>query len=332
MEKINFGKYIAHPVDIILRTDIIDFIYNKLEDLHKFSYSILNNVSKLKFLKNNEHFISPNFKGLNYFIIFTIINNNKYCIALDRRKLSYSKDQIDIKNLNIFILEVTDISNEIYKNTIFDGKLINNSIFLIQDCYYLMGNNMLNINLNEKIHQLNENIINNINIKNFDFKLNKLYLYENLEELINNLSKLSYSNNGLIFFPKKSGINILFLEKQSNKNKESYAITSPIPENNYNSNDIIFNYTNFLKSREYSYENMNNIKILSLIKTDIPDVYNIYNNINELPNETNKLGIALIPNLKISHMCNSLIKNFDPIKFKCCFSEKFKKWIPIAVV
>jgi len=77
---------------------------------------------------------------------------------------------------------------------------------------------------------------------------------------------------------------------------------------------------------------MNNIKILSLIKTDIPDVYNIYNNINELPNETNKLGIALIPNLKISHMCNSLIKNFDPIKFKCCFSEKFKKWIPIAVV
>jgi hypothetical protein len=332
MEKINFGKYIAHPVDIILRTDIIDFIYNKLEDLHKFSYSILNNVSKLKFLKNNEHFLSPNFKGLNYFIIFTIINNNKYCIALDRRKLSYSKDQIDIKNLNIFILEVTDISNEIYKNTIFDGKLINNSIFLIQDCYYLMGNNMLNINLNEKIHQLNENIINNINIKNFDFKLNKLYLYENLEELINNLSKLSYSNNGLIFFPKKSGINILFLEKQSNKNKESYAIISPIPENNYNSNDIIFNYTNFLKSREYSYENMNNIKILSLIKTDIPDVYNIYNNINELPNETNKLGIALIPNLKISHMCNSLIKNFDPIKFKCCFSEKFKKWIPIAVV
>jgi hypothetical protein len=43
---------------------------------------------------------------------------------------------------------------------------------------------------------------------------------------------------------------------------------------------------------------------------------------------SNKLGIALIPNLKISHMCSDLI-NDNPVKFNCVFNDKFKKWVPI---
>ena len=90
-----FGKSIAYNVDFNLRNQIIDFIYLKLTNLYNFSYTILNNISKLKFLQNNEHYVSPNYKGLNYFIIFTVINSIKYYIALDRRKLSYNKKQID---------------------------------------------------------------------------------------------------------------------------------------------------------------------------------------------------------------------------------------------
>ena len=241
-----------------------------------------------------------------------------------------------------------------FNGTILDGKIINNSIFLIQDCYYLMGNNMLNMILNDKINLLDETIINNLkdNILNFDLKLNKLYTYNNLEELISNLSKLSYNTNGLIFFPKLSGKNILFLENNNLKKDDNQIYkkenvqskeenVQPIGKVRENDNvqskkkneevvneneNIILNYTNILKSRTYSYENTYNLKILSLTKTDIPDVYNIYNDTNE------KLGIALIPNLKISHMCESYIKTSEPVKFKCSFSEKFKKWIPISVV
>jgi len=339
---LKFGKNIAYPVDFNTRQSIINFIYDKLEDLHNFSYNILNNISKLKFLKNNEHLVSPNYKGLNYFIIFTSINNKNYCIALDRKKLSYSKSQIDIKTLNIYNLGTKNIPDALFNGTILDGKIINNSIFLIQDCYYLMGNNMLNMILNDKINLLDETIINNLkdNILNFDLKLNKLYTYNNLEELISNLSKLSYSTNGLIFFPKLSGKNILFLENNNLKKNDNQIYKKendnqiykkendniPFKDENEENKDILLNYTNILKARTYSYENTYDFKILSLTKTDIPDVYNIYNDNNE------KLGIALIPNLKISHMCESYIKTSEPVKFKCSFSEKFKKWIPISVV
>ena len=104
MTKLTLGKNIAYPVDFITRNNIIDYIYNKLEDLYKYSYNILNTISKLKFLKNNEHYVSPNYKGFNYLLVFTIINNNNYCIAIDRRKLSYKKEHIDIKLLNIYKL------------------------------------------------------------------------------------------------------------------------------------------------------------------------------------------------------------------------------------
>ena len=66
------------------------------------------------------------------------------------------------------------------------------------------------------------------------------------------------------------------------------------------------------------------MKILSLIKTHIPDVYNVFDN-------DNKLGIASIPSLKISHMCDELIQT-EPVKFHCTYCNKFKKWIPIKIV
>ena len=45
----------------------------------------------------------------------------------------------------------------------------------------------------------------------------------------------------------------------------------------------------------------------------------------------NKLGIASIPSLKISHMCDELIQT-EPVKFHCTYCNKFKKWIPIKIV
>ena len=54
------------------------------------------------------------------------------------------------------------------------------------------------------------------------------------------------------------------------------------------------------------------------------DVYNLYDN-------DEKIGIALIPNLKISHYC---LKNITtkPVQCSCVYSNKFQKWIPLNVI
>jgi hypothetical protein len=329
------------------KSTVVDFLYSKI-DLSKYRYNILNHVDKLKFLQENIHFVSPNYNGFNYLIIFMKLNNENVCIAIDRKKLSYHKNQLDMNNLQILKLDMKT-NDTLYNGTIFDGKLINNNnkyIFLIQDCFYMMGNKLLNMNMKDKMTHLNSVINNNfINSvinnnfkdnysKNIIFKINKLYNYDDIETLVNKMDTLEYKSYGLIFFPQVSGITTLHIEKKDTNintreqnintreinNKKEITINNRdnIEQKTYN---IITNFVNFLKNRIYSYEENGKTKILSLSKTEITDVYDIFDN-------TEKLGIALIPNLRISHMCSELITD-KPIKFKCVYCNKFKKWIPL---
>jgi hypothetical protein len=324
------------------KNNVVDFLYSKI-DLSKYRYNILNHVDKLKFLQENIHFVSPNYNGFNYLIIFMKLNNENVCIAIDRKKLSYHKNQLDMNNLQILKLDMKT-NDTLYNGTIFDGKLVNNNnnnnnnninnnnkyFFLIQDCFYMMGNKLLNMNMKDKMTHLNSVINNNFNdnySKNIIFKINKLYNYDDIESLVNKMDTLEYKSYGLIFFPQISGITTLYIEKRETNNntretnnKKEITINNRdnIEQKTYN---IITNFVNFLKNRIYSYEENGKTKILSLSKTEITDVYDIFDN-------TEKLGIALIPNLRISHMCSELITD-KPIKFKCVYCNKFKKWIPL---
>ena len=84
----------------------------------------------------------------------------------------------------------------------------------------------------------------------------------------------------------------------------------------------------------------NNV-VFKVLKTDMPDIYNIYcsdNNTNTTnTNNKNmiKHSIALIPNIKISHHLyytfNSNPNNLG-LNMECRFSKLFEKWIPVRFV
>lgn len=330
-KKVILGNTEGFLVDYETRQKAIDWLYSKL-DLSKYRYIMLNNVSKLKFLQDNEHYVSPNFKGYNYLLMMLKINDKNLCLAIDRKKLSYHKNQLDMKTIQIIQININTIES-MYNGTIFDGKIIktnNQYVFLIQDCFYLMGNKYLEFDMNEKMNKLDIILKNNFKkdktsyCDNFEFKLNKLYIYKELQELINNLNKLSIETNGLLFYPKISGINILFLDKKNEKIEIDSKNCDIIQQQK--SYDIINDFVNFLKSRKYSYESNGKNKIFWLSRTLVPDVYDLTETDNG-----EKLGIALIPNLKTSQMCDDIIKDI-PIKFNCIFSNKFKKWIPLNLV
>jgi hypothetical protein len=330
VKKIAFGLSEGTLVEHIVIKKIIDYLYSKI-NLSKHRFLILDNTQKLNFLQDNEHYLSPNYRGYNYFLLMITIDGTKYCVAIDRKKLSYHKDQLDIKNISVVQLN-TNISDTFYQGTIFDGKLIKNNndyIFLIQDCFYLMGNKMLDMEMKQKINHLDE--IFKVHFTkaskyctNFNFKLNKLYEYNELKDFVYNiLPTLTIPVNGITFFPKFSGINIVHIEKKNDKVIiNNTPTTSKIESTSYH---IIHDFVNFLKNRNYSYE-VGNTKILWLARTQIPDVYYIAENENG-----DKMGIAHIPNLKISHYCDDHIKD-KPVKFNCVFCNKFKKWIPINLI
>lgn len=335
-KQIIFGQDKAFICNDNIKNKIINYLYTKI-DLSKYRYNILNNIQKLNFLKDNEHYVSPNYKGYNYLLMMLTIDNIKFAVALDRRKLSYHKNQLDMNNLTIIQLQM-NINDSFYDGTIFNGKLImsnNQSKFLIQDCFYLMGKNYLDIDINAKMEELDKIIQNNF-IKNyckhFEIKLNKLYQYDELDNLINVIiPSAKIPVNGLIFYPLVSGINIMFIDKkvdsQSEQNNNNIINNHNITNHNNkpDSNNLSNDYVNILKNRIYNYELTGKKKYLWLSKTDIPDVFNIHEK-----EYGDKLGIAAIPNLKTSYLCASKVGD-KPTKFNCIYNDMFKKWIPLEV-
>jgi len=314
-----------------LKIKIIDYLYSTL-NLSNLRYGMLDNISKLKFLQENEHYVTPNYKGISYFLIFTKIFDKNYAVLINRKKLSYHRNQVDMKT--IFIVKISINTNEkLYLGTIFDGKIVqkdNKHCFLIQDCFCMMSKKILDMEMSNKSNYLNDII--NLNLKenscdNFNFKLNKLYKYSDLKDLIYNIiPACGITSNGLVFYPSQSGNSIIHIEHKINK-----VEIKNIQNENYvdGSLDFISNFVEILKKRVYSYENEKKRKVLYITKTEIPDVYYLYNKNEELNYE--KLGIAHIPNLKISHYCvENIIKPYT--KVECVYYSKFDKWIPLRVL
>ena len=311
-----------------IKNKVIDYLYNAI-NLSKLRYGMLDNIQKLKFLQENEHYVLPNYKGINYFLIFTTIMGKSYAVLVNRKKLSYHRNQVDMKTVLIIKIFI-DTNINLYSGTIFDGKIVqkdNKYYFLIQDCFYIMGKKILDMELKQKNQYLNDIINSNFKSncsENFQFKLNKLLSYSDLNELIEKIIPNSeISCNGLIFYPKYSGNSIIHIEKKNDKINIQSSQVENIESKSY---DLIYNFTDFLNSRTYSYEKERKQKIFLISKTDIPDVYNLYNKKDEP-----KLGIAHIPNLKISHYCAKKITQ-PFMKVNCVYYNKLDKWIPINIL
>ena len=51
--------------DLSLKNKIIDFLFDSI-DLSNYRYNMLNNIQRLQFLKENEHYVTPNFADCDY--------------------------------------------------------------------------------------------------------------------------------------------------------------------------------------------------------------------------------------------------------------------------
>ncbi len=310
--------------DLSLKNKIIDYLFNTLE-MSKYRFNMLDNLQKLNFLKDNVHYVSPNFKGFNYFLVFTSINNINQCFVIDKKKLSYHRNKVNAKFINIYRIKIQS-SLSLYNGTIFDAKLIRKQgkyIMLIKDCYIMMGNKVLNMEMSDKMKYINS-IINTQftkSCKNFLIKVNRLYSYDDIENIVNDIiPKCEIDVMGLVFFPKYSGITTIFIEKK----QEKVEISNNVEKVDNTTYHLIRNIVEFLSKREYSYEKGKNVK-LYVKKTEITDVYDVYD-------EDTKVGIAHVPNMKTSLYLQNNIKSGDKYKMNCVYNKKFNKYIPLNLV
>lgn len=332
----NFKGSYSYVENIKEKQQIINELFTNL-DLSKFRYNLMNDsnyIQTLNFLSKNNHFVSLLYKGSNYLLCFFKINGKHCCYCIDRKTLRYHKNEINYKKLLIVKL-IVRAQPKIFEGSVFNCRLIQDgdkANFKIYDCFkYQNSFSIPNLDLDQKLKFLNNNISINFTLDKY-IKINTIDLYEysDLRKLVTNLIPESDFNViGITFLPLKSGMEIIYIDNNDNETSQSKNQTQTTFSEQVNIKDLKkFGLSNLLEKRIYEYEKIGKEKNLFLKKTDITDVYSIFENYDK----EKKLGIAYIPSLKISHMCKEQICDDNYYEYNCRFNEKRNKWIPIKLI
>lgn len=301
-----------------VKNRLMDFLYDNL-DLYKFNFKVLEQDSDIKYIKSDQ-LVSPNYNGSNCLMIFTRMENKYYSFMIDRKSLSFSREQINMENIKIIPVSVR-LNKDIYNGSIFDGIILSNSesenIFMINDIYMFRGEKNIDSDLKYKIIHLNayldryyikDNAMNNITLQ-----VNKYYSLNNISKVIDMISN---NIKGMAFYPKQSGTKYIFLYSNGVKKTVPDAPTH-MPK---------IETTNlFINIRDKSKA------VFEIQKTDKTDVYKLFllQKTDKKKLKVKKIGLAYIPTKKCSILCNKILENKDKTLVSCEYNKDKAKWIPI---
>ncbi len=336
---ISFADRIVHNIktndtkDMILEQlhalchiKIIQKHYHKLDD---------NNI---RYVKASPHLCCLRSNGNPYYMFFTQYNDVPIIYFIDKKiHPGYQKPRI---------LLVRGLFNEsLYDNTLLDGEMVkcrdNKWEFLINDILAYKGKELSNIKLPDRLkilyNMLETQYTPDPVIDVCTYKVKSYYhVYkESISQLLELSTKLNYTCRGIYFwsydlkykpklcnFNEENIINVVRKTKDETKFQQRPITLS----DKHSCNDKIekVNHPIHVNSDEM---------ILWVTQTDYPDVYNLYDNENMLT--SNKIGIALIPDLMMSQKMRNAFKNKNAatiLKIKCKHNTIFNKWYPVDII
>ena len=313
--------------DIIL--DQLKALYN-IKILQRHHHNLDNN--NVNFILSN-HLMNLRSNGNRYYLYFTLYNNIETMYFIDKKiHPGYQRPRI------IFGRGLFD--KKLFKNTLLDGEMVkckdNSWTFLINDIICYEG-----IYLNRKILPERLKIIYNLlenqytpdetmDLCNYKVK-NYFNMYkESIENIMELSNKLNYTCRGIYIWPydikykpklynfdETSVINVVRKTKDITEFK-SMETDKPMAKVDIAKVETETEIVNVLNNEE---------KILYIVKTIEPDIYNLYDNEDVLNKP--KIGIALVQTLSDSKLLRNEFRDKNAItniKFVCVFVEKFKKW------
>ena len=328
-DRVAFNIKCNEHKDIIL--DQMSSLYN-IKILQRHHHNLDNN--NVNFILSN-HLMNLRSNGNRYYLYFTLYNNIETMYFIDKKiHPGYQRPRI------IFGRGLFD--KKLFKNTLLDGEMVkckdNSWTFLINDiiCYegMYLNRKMLPDRLKILYNMLETQYtpdktmdVCNYKVKSY-FKMYKESI-ENIMELSNNLN---YTCRGIYIYPydikykpklynfnESSVINVVRKTKDITEFKTKDSVSDIVPV-------TIIDTDTIQNTKELEALN-NEEKILFIVKTNEPDIYNVYD--NEDVHNKPAIGIALVQTLSDSKLLREAFRDKNAItniKFVCVFVEKFKKW------
>ena len=313
--------------DIIL--DQLNTLYN-IKILQRHHHNLDNN--NVNFILSN-HLMNLRSNGNRYYLYFTLYNNIETIYYIDKKiHPGYQRPRI------IFGRGLFD--KKLFKNTLLDGEMVkckdNKWTFLINDIICYEGNYLNKKMLPDRL-KIIYNILENqytpdktIDVCTYKVKCYFNMYKESIENIMELSSNLNYTCRGIYIWP----YDIKYKPKLYNFDESSVINvvrkTKDITE--FKSIDIVKESSIIEIAKESSIieiaKDLNNEeKILYIVKTNEPDIYNVYDNEDVLNKPS--IGIALVQTLSDSKLLRNSFRDKNAItniKFVCVFVEKFKKW------
>jgi hypothetical protein len=340
--------------DIIL--DQLNTLCN-IKILQRHHHNLDNN--NVNFILSN-HLMNLRSNGNRYYLYFTLYNNIETMYFIDKKiHPGYQRPRI------IFGRGLFD--KKLFKNTLLDGEMVkckdNKWTFLINDiiCYegiYL--NKKLLPDRLKIIYNLLENqytLDETIDVCTYKVKCYFNMYKESIENIMELSSNLNYTCRGIYIWPydikykpklynfdESSVINVVRKTKDITEFKSMEIAKEPsiveiakepsIVEIAKESSIVeiakessIVEIAKESSIVEIAKELNNEEKILFIVKTNEPDIYNVYDHEDVLNKPS--IGIALVQTLSDSKLLRNSFRDKNAItniKFVCVFVEKFKKW------
>lgn len=301
-------------------------------------------ANNVNFILSN-HLMNLRSNGNRYYLYFTLYNNIETMYFIDKKiHPGYQRPRI------IFGRGLFD--KKLFKNTLLDGEMVkckdNRWTFLINDIVCYEG-----IYLNKKMLPERLKIIYNLlehqytpdeTIDVCDYKVKSYFnMYkESIENIMELSSNLNYTCRGIYICPfdlrykpklynfdESSVINVVRKTKDITefKSMEAVAATAANPANAVTSTAVATGSIDNVRVLN------NEEKILYIVKTNEPDIYNVYDNEDVLNKPS--IGIALVQTMSDSKLLRDSFRDKNAItniKFVCVFVEKFKKWRAVRQV
>lgn len=343
----------VHEIDTEIKQQIINYVYQQV-DLSNYKYKLLEYENDLHLLKDNKHFVSANYNGINSLLVFIKMRNKFYSFIIDRKTLCYNLNQVDVSKVKFISINVR-LDETIYNGTILDGVLLYNSnhhnnnnnnqnkIFVINDAYYFRGTNMIGDKINHKMINLSSYVDSYFKqdtyLNNIVFIVNKVYEMSEIKKVINiymTESKYKSSIKGISFYPEISGTKLIYLYNNNtvitDEGDAQIQTVSPIVKN---MRPIALNNT----SASTCITNENLVFTFKIKNTEIVDVYNLYliegfQQDGKIYAKSKKICIAYIPTNECSEFCKSLFSNNNnnSVFVECKYLSEKDKWLPIKQV
>ena len=316
---------------------LLDYIYDNI-DLRNYKYKIIETKDDLSNIKR-DYYISPNYNGTNCLLVFTRLNGQYYSFMVDRKTLSYSKNQLDLNSIKLTPVNIR-LDQAVYNGSILDGVLLYNNkednkmIFIINDLYYFRGSNLLQSKINHKsiniTTYLKSNMIKDNVMNTIVLEANNYYELKDIKDVINTeIPNMKYASDikGIAIYPETSSTKLIFLYSNAAPKKDITVSTQSETKSDKKETIVV----------ESDYDNSDletgTEAVFEMRSTDLMDVYKLYllKKIRKGKRKvikSKKIGIAYIPTQECCHMCKKLTEQNKKVLMLCTYNKDKKKWIP----